>query len=330
MSLRHKVSLLVSLLLMGGIVYAQQATPVPPIAPAPPEFQDEAFGNSFSFFVGGSYIGVHAEDIDKEKASRYGLREARGVGVTSVVAGSPAEKAGLRKDDVILRFDNDTVTSVRKLTRLVSEVAPDQTVRLQISRGGSEQEVAVTVATRNDYRTAVGDLMKTPNAQVWSWDPDNKGQGNNTRIFSFGGGRRIGVSTTELTKQLAEYFGIPEGGVLVTSVSEDSPAAKVGIKAGDVITTIDGTKVESSGDLSRGINKKKEGDVTLTVIRNKSSRTVTVTPREAGSNQIGGPIVVPRIEIPDLQINVPPIAIPEIRVNVPKVKVIRGSSTGPI
>ena len=99
---------------------------------------------------GGSFLGVHAEDVNKENMARYGLREARGVGVTEVVKDSPAEKAGLRKDDVILRFEGDSVTSVRKLTRLVSEVAPDQNVRLAISRGGSEQEVAVTMGKRNN------------------------------------------------------------------------------------------------------------------------------------------------------------------------------------
>ncbi len=64
---------------------------------------------------GGSFLGVHAEDINKENMARYSMREARGVGITQVVKDSPAEKAGLRKDDVIVRFENDSVTSVRKL-----------------------------------------------------------------------------------------------------------------------------------------------------------------------------------------------------------------------
>ena len=68
------------------------------------------------FIDGGSFLGVHAEDINKENMARYGMREARGVGITQVVKDSPAEKAGLRKDDVILRFEGDSVTSVRKLT----------------------------------------------------------------------------------------------------------------------------------------------------------------------------------------------------------------------
>ena len=86
------------------------------------------------------------EDISKENMGRYGMREVRGVGVTQVVKDSPAEKAGLKKDDVILRFDGESVTSARKLSRLVSESSPDQTVRLTISRGGAEQEVSATLS----------------------------------------------------------------------------------------------------------------------------------------------------------------------------------------
>ena len=156
-----------------------------------------------------------------------------------------------------------------------------------------------------------------------------------------GNSRRIGVSTMELTKQLADYFGITGGkGVLVTSVTEDGPAAKAGVRAGDVITAVDGEAIDSPGDISRVINRKKEGDVTLTVVRNKAQQTIHVTPREGGFSgpmsqpQIGRRIVIPRIEIPtipDIDIAVPAIDIqmPRVRVNVPRVRVIR-SERGPI
>jgi len=162
-------------------------------------------------------------------------------------------------------------------------------------------------------------------------------------VFSFGNNRRIGATTMQLTKQLADYFGVADGkGVLVTSVTDDSPAAKAGLKAGDVITSVDGEKVEAAGDLSRAINKKKDGDVTLTVIRNKNQRTITVTPKEVtpavqpgGTPQTGRRIVIPRVElgsIPEMNIVIPQIdlpIIPEInvqlpgKVKAPKVRVIR-------
>src|SRR5882762_510745 len=155
MNFKKAFCFLVSLLLTCGAVMAQQAAPAQPDSPAMPAVPGEPLG-AFSLFVeGGSFLGVYAEDVNKENMARYGLREARGVGITQVVKDSPAEKAGLRKDDVIVKFEGDSVTSVRKLTRLVSEVAPDQTVKLGISRGGGEQEVAVTIGKRSDAMNAM-------------------------------------------------------------------------------------------------------------------------------------------------------------------------------
>ncbi len=340
MTIRSVFSLLISLFLAASVALAQQ-TPAPPTPPAPPA-PGEPFGQSFSLFIdGGSFLGVYAEDINKENMGRYGLREARGAGITSIVKDSPAEKAGLKKDDVILRFDGESVTSVRKLNRLVSEVAPDQTVRLGINRAGSEQEVAVTIGKRKDSMDAwhklqgLGGKLEglegrvAPGARVWKWEgPDSDNDGF---VFAFGNNRRIGVSTTQLTKQLAEFFGVADGkGVLVTSVGDDSPAAKAGIRAGDVITAVDGEKIEDAGDLTRALGKKKEGDVTLTIVRDKHQRSITVTPKAASPSigppgtapQVGRRVIIPRINlpaIPPINIMIPSIdlpTIPEINVHV--------------
>ncbi len=340
MKLKVSLSLIVSLLLTSGFVMAQQGTPPPaPPAPgmpaAPPDFGE--LHQNFAFaFSGGSFLGVHAEDINNENMGRYGLREARGVGITQVVKDSPAEKAGLRTGDVILRFDNENVTSARKLTRLVSEVAPDQNVRLTISRGGSEQQVTVTVGKRSGFAT--------PSVGVYR-EGLFEGMAPGEFVWAFGGNRRIGLNTTQLTKQLGEYFGIADGkGVLVTSVSDDGPAAKAGLRAGDVITAIDGEKIETAGDLTRSINKKKEGDITLTVIRNKSQMNFTVSPTSARplvtprpSGQSARRVVIPRIQlpvIPEINIEIPSIDLgvtPEIDVVLPPKPRIRvGSVSQPI
>lgn len=333
MSKKNARYLILAISLSAGVVTAQQ--PSPPEPPEPPE----PFSSHFSLFIdGGGFLGVNAEEITRENMGRYGLREVRGVGVTSVAKDSPAEKAGLRKDDVILRVDNDRVTSVRKLSRLISEISPEQNVKLTISRGGQEQEVAVTIGKREEPILAEGMLKGEP--KIWKWEGTPKvwnwedSPGFDGSVFAFGNGRRIGVSTVGLTKQLADYFGIADGkGVLVTSVTEDGPAAKVGIKAGDVITAIDGEKIEGAGELSRAINKKKDGDVSLTIVRNKSSQTIRVTPKggdfphviPGSGQQVGRRIIIPRIElpeIPEVNIALPRIqlpTIPEININLPRV-----------
>src|SRR5262249_58974927 len=146
-------------LIIGGIVSAQEAPKAPeapktPKAPTAPKaewsFDDNAFDFDFDFdfdtdvwapqadrnftlfFQGGTFLGVHAEDVSKENMASYGMREGRGVVVTEVVKDSPAEKAGLRKGDVIVGFNGEAVTSTRKLKRLGNETAPDQKGRFTV------------------------------------------------------------------------------------------------------------------------------------------------------------------------------------------------------
>jgi len=356
MKAKYSIGLLAAIILAVTSVLAQQSTP-----PPAPE-TDEPGDQNFEFFIGGDgFLGVYGENIDRDNMARYHMNQVRGVGVTRIVKDSPAEKAGLRKDDVILRIDNENITSVRKLNRIVSELAPDQSVKITVSRGGSEQDVTATIGKRSNSFFAGSDVFKTE-PRIWKWNgteprtfkfdgPPFKGGDmfdNGDLTLMLGNSRRIGVSTMGLTKQLADYFGITGGkGVLVTSVTEDGPAAKAGVRAGDVITAVDGEAIDSPGDIARAINRKKDGDVTLTVIRNKAQQTIHVTPREGGFSgamgqpQIGRRIVIPRIEIPTMpdieiampQINIPSIpainiSMPPIRVS-PRVRVIR-SERGPI
>jgi serine protease Do len=332
---RNKLALIIALILgvgviAGGIAYAQESTAsTAPMALFADDDQEPA-DRSFSLFLaGGAFLGVGTEDITKENMARYGMREVRGVGVTRVEKDSPAEKAGLKKDDVILRFDGESVTSVRKLSRLVGESSADQTVRITISRGGAEQEVSATLSKHN-MASILGagirdDILRGIGKD---WPQINSDDGN--FVFSFGGNRRIGVSTQTLTKQLADYFGARDGGVLITSVAENSPAAKAGLKAGDVITAVDGEKVDSTGDVSRVINKKQEGEVSLTILRDRNTRTVNLTPVKKEQPTIVRPgtlgtrrIMIPSIQvpvIPEMNIELPRIVIPatpKIDVNVP-------------
>ncbi|HET9527703.1 MAG TPA: PDZ domain-containing protein, partial [Pyrinomonadaceae bacterium] len=258
MKVKYLLGFLVALILTTGLASAQQ--PAPP--PRPSEPPDEPFINTFSLFTDGGYLGVYAENINRENMGRYHLSSPRGVGITQVIQGSPAEKAGLKKDDVILRLDGENITSVRKLNRLVSEIDPDQSVRVTVSRGGAEQELTATIGKRDNASTVQGLFRGQP--RVWKWEgnpKDFKFEGpfverfgldldkDGDLTFLLGNSRRIGVSTMELNKQLADYFGITGGkGVLVTSVTEDGPAATAGVKAGDVITAIDGEAVDSPGD----------------------------------------------------------------------------------
>lgn len=263
------------------------------------------------FTTGGNFLGITAQEVTRENMGRYNLREPRGLVITRISAESPATRAGLRVGDVILRFEGEQVTTYRKLQRLISEAAPEQTVRLSISRAGSEQEVSVTLSKRTSSFEA---LSRVYGAQAQQSAEAGRALEalRNQGTVGFGWGRRIGINTTQLTKQLADFFGITGGhGVLVTSVAENSPAARAGLKAGDVITDADGEKIESSGDLSRAINRKTDGAVNLKVVRDRNQMNISVTPEKREGGAIS---VMPEVlEIEPIEITMPTIEMPQIK-----------------
>lgn len=279
---------------MGTAALAQQ-TPQVPTAPQSPqriERQIQVFTND------GGYLGVQSQDVTKENFSKFGLREVRGVAVEKVLENSPAAQAGLQANDVIIKFDGEEVTSARKLTRLISEVAPDHQVKIMVLRNGSERDLTATMGKRPapEFReSALGQLYGLPGIPEFPRTPMPQVQPfpqggvtvvppmrDNQNFYVFrADSRQIGVGTLPLNKQLGDYFGVADGkGLLINNVRENSPAAKADLKAGDVIIEADGKAINSSLDLLRVLNEKKEGDVALTIIRNKNRQTVRVTPEK--------------------------------------------------
>jgi serine protease Do len=277
----HKCIAITCLLASGVLVVAAQ-TPAP-------RAKAEATGFALAFNHDGGYLGIETVEVSNENFGKYGLSSVRGVAVEKVVDGSPAQKAGLQSGDVIVRVGSDEITSTRKLTRLISEIAPDHTARITVFRGGSERELSVTVGKRPTPGfdpVAFGRLGEMhnfptpPDAPLMeSFPRAPREPGQQPMVWAFGNRRQIGIGTTSLTKQLAEHFGV-ESGVMVSSVRENSPAAKAGLKAGDIIVEGNGKAVKSDGDLIRAIAEKKEGDVSLTFVRDRNRQTVNVTPEE--------------------------------------------------
>lgn len=302
---------------------APESAPAPETPPAP---QADAPPAIAILMDGGNFLGIIPEDVNRENMSRYNLREPRGVAVAKVVESGPAARAGLREGDVILRFEGEPVNSIRKLNRLIDESAPEQTVRLTVSRQGSEQELSVTLGKRKDFPPATGMLRPAlpPAGALRSITPMMPEGGNFS--FALGMTRRLGVGTTQLTKQLADYFGVGGGrGALLTSVDEASPAARAGLKAGDVITEVDGQAVGTAGELARALNRRSDGEVTLRIVRDKKERTVKVTPERGQAIPFGAPeeLVMPQIgsldtsimklpELPRLNMLIPRLELPQI------------------
>lgn len=241
--------------------------------------------------TGGSRIGVSIRDVDGgEGKDAKGV--TAGVIVDDVSTGSAAEKAGIKKGDTIVEFDGERVRSVRQLTRLVQETPPGRTVQAVIVRGGQRSTVSVTPSEGGsfrfegfedlaelgrDFRYRVAPRPPAPPAApapparpappapppVWNFDD----------LLGRSGGR-LGISVSSLSPQLAEYFGTKEG-VLVSSVTDDSAAEKAGVKAGDVITSFNGSAVSDPSDVRRRAADLQDGDeFTIGVMREKKALTL--------------------------------------------------------
>jgi serine protease Do len=246
-------------LMLGPSVFAQTATP-----------GDRARrAQDFMVLAGrGAEIGVQiAEGKDG------------GVLVEEVRPDSPAEKAGLKRSDVIVEFDGERVRSGRQFSRLVQETPPGRTVKATILRDGQKKDVQITPregrGVLSGRGTVDGDVFRE---QFGDLDMLREQLPRGPFNFSFDmpgalSSRRLGVTIDELTDQLAQYFGAKDG-VLVTSVTDGSPASRAGLKAGDVITSLDGQSVRSRDDLVRALRDSKDDDVTIGIVREKKESSV--------------------------------------------------------
>jgi serine protease Do len=217
-------------------------------------------------FAGGTYLGVSLAEIDANRAKELKLKEDYGVEITRVEDGSPAEKAGVKPGDVVLEYNGQRVEGMEQFGRMVRETPPGREVKLTISRDGAPQTLTAMLASRKE-RSSGNFHFEMPEIRI----PDIP------QIYTTLRTARLGVEAESLGPQLAEYFGVKEG-VLVRSVLENTSAQKAGIKAGDVITKVDGTAVTSPGELSsavRSANSKKTYSVEL--IRDRKPQTVSVT-----------------------------------------------------
>ena len=225
---------------------------------------------------GGGFLGVTLDEL---------AGDARGAKVSSVEPDSPAAKAGLKEGDVVVRFDGEPVRSAAQLSRLVGETPAGRSVPVELTRGGATQKLTATLGER---RTRVFDgedfpgmrsfrfeLPELPEAPAPPTPPAWRGFGEGRDDMTLrgwpgmGGPRKLGLEYIDMGEQLAGAYKLPDkGGVLVTSVDADGPAAKAGIKAGDVILKLDGKAIRNAGDLRDAVAAAEGGkEVAVTVQR---------------------------------------------------------------
>lgn len=220
-----------------------------------------------------AWLGVHLREMNAEELKEWTDPDDLGVCVAKVVADSPAEKAGIQAGDVITHYAGIPVLGSEHLVSLVKATTPGKTVTLVLHRGGKKQTVAVNLGKRRAQADPAG-------APHFSIPMPSLPEGferelpREYRFLRFDQRPRLGIYYEDLTEQLGQYFGVPDGkGVLVTSVLEDSPAAKGGLLAGDVIVEIDAAPIDDSGDLIDALADKDDGDTLVIQAFRKGKKT---------------------------------------------------------
>jgi serine protease Do len=227
--------------------------------------------------MGGS-IGVNVRDVSTEEGQRAKLSPPQGAYVTGVQNGSPAEKAGIMTGDIIAEFDGERVRSARQLSRLVRESADDRPVRVAIVRDGNRRNVDLTPTSNRAWFT-MPDLSRIERqledaARNFEFRYDGPGG----RGFGgwYGGARgRLGVQLMTMTDQLATTFGV-KGGAMVTTVEADSPAGRAGLRAGDIITSINSRTVSDVSDVFDEVRRADDGG-TLAIVVTRDRKEVKLT-----------------------------------------------------
>lgn len=258
--------------LVSAAAAQQQATPKLDVRP-------ERWQQRIELMCGpSSFLGVYPADVNDEKAKELAMSETYGALLNEIVKESPAEAAGLQKNDVIISWNGTRVESAAALRRMIIETPAGRDVRIGYIRAGARQEMTAKIGTRPNQ---VEGMMKEFNFKEFKPEDlkDHLKQVPHIERFFYmsAGDTRTGMTLQSMTPQLSQYFGLAEkSGALVGAVEEGSSAAEAGLQAGDVVIAVDGEKIGSPIDAHKIIGQKKEGSVEVTVIRDKQERTFTV------------------------------------------------------
>ncbi|HEX8476051.1 MAG TPA: DegQ family serine endoprotease [Pyrinomonadaceae bacterium] len=209
-------------------------------------------------------LGVQIQQITSDLAAGLGLKEVRGALVSTVQPGSPAERAGVRRGDVIVSLNGAPVADSNSLRNQVARTQPGTEVALTVLRDGREQQLRVTLAelpSRANERGA------------------NEGGGDDSNSAD---GGRLGIGVEPLTAETARRLNLPASaeGLLVTNVDPSGPAADAGIRRNDVVEEVNRQAVRSVADLRAALERAGTRPVLLLINRDGNSIFLTARPRQ--------------------------------------------------
>jgi hypothetical protein len=222
---------------------------------------------------GKAFIGIVPGEVTSSIADDYGVKPGQGVVIEGVSSDSPAEKVGLRENDVIIRVNSAPVTGPQEFRDQISKLKPGDKVSVTYLRGGKEKTADVELESRHEWSFNWGSGRGEGHdfggeTQPWQWEEHHP----NGKKVAY-----AGIEIQTLSDGLARYFKVDKG-VLISEVVKDSPAEKAGLKAGDVIVKIGDKAVEGDGEVRGAIRSHKSGEaVDFIVNRDGKETAVKVT-----------------------------------------------------
>lgn len=194
------------------------------------------------------WLGVTIQSTTNEIASALGLDSPRGAIVVDVSEGSPAEKAGLKRGDLVLAINGEEISNSQDLTNRVGAMAPGASVRLNVRRDGGPTEITVILGERPSNLTAGGETAP-------SEESDSMLEG-------------LGMQVRPLTPEIARRLGYEdEQGVVITGIRSGSVAERAGLREGYLIQEINRQAIRSVNDFNDAMRGLEPGDNVLFYVR---------------------------------------------------------------
>ena len=208
-------------------------------------------------------LGINIQNITTDTAQAMELKDTTGVLVSNVRQGSAADKAGIKRGDIITAINGEKMDDSNVLRNKVAGTLPGNEIKLKVLRDGNEQEL-----------TAVLDEYQVDG----SANNDRKeGDGEGPKAEPQGG--KLGLSLQPVTPQVAKQLGV-EGsdGLIVTDVDQSGPAAEAGIARGDVVLEINRQAVKSVDDVQSALDRAGDRPILLLLARRGGTVYMTVRP----------------------------------------------------
>ncbi len=217
------------------------------------------------------YLGVGVIELAPDRVKNLGLKDDRGVEVKRVEENSAAAKAGIKENDVILEVNGKTVDDVENFIGFVGMTPPGDKVNLTVWRSGEKKNFTALLDARPSNTIMIFPPPEAPQPPMPPMAPNT-----DDRYFGLtASSPRIGFEGESLTPQLAEFFGVKDG-VLVRTVGPHTPAERAGLRAGDVVTKVNGTMVTSPREISGLVQSSRRKAISFTVVRNKKEIALNV------------------------------------------------------